>query len=103
MIEAVTNVTPNDFSLRVTYGTNGTTSLTPVGYAIVEVSGAVLVYSMGPVESAWTNGVGSPSSQLSSGMTIVIDMGTQNPSSGSWVLQVTGLGPYVNSGLSTSL
>ena len=98
-IEVATNVTPADFSLLVENLSNGSDSSVPVGYAILNITGAVVVYSTGPSETAWTSGVGSSSTFLTPGMTITVDMGTQNPTLESFGLQFTGQGPYADSSL----
>ncbi len=102
-IESATNLTPADFSLKVSNLSNASNPPTPVGYAILGSSGQVLVYSYGSAEVTWTDGVGSSSTPLTAGMTVIADMGTHNPSGWSYSLEFTGLGPYVNSGLGVGL
>ena len=101
-IEAATNVTPADFTLSV-QNSSGNLSVVPVGFAILTSAGGVIVSSNGPIESQWTNGVGTSATPLSAGMTITVDMGTQNPGTGHYSLLFTGEGPYVNSGLGIGL
>jgi hypothetical protein len=74
-----------------------------VGFAVLSAAGQVLVYETGPFESQWTSGVGSPSTLLTSGMTITVDMGTADPAGGNWFLSVTGTGPFAGSGLGVGL
>jgi len=98
---ATQNVTPSDFT---TYVTNGTGALAAVaGFAILNVPGSVVVYSLGASETQWSPGIGSANTPLFAGMTLVVDFGPQNPVGQSLDLQITGEGPYIGSGMSTSL
>ena len=95
------NVTPANFSMSVWNMSNeGSTFAGTVGFSILNRSGAVIVYSLGPVENQWTSGVGDPETLLTAGMSFTVDMGTANPSGGSWALALTGEGAYASAGTS---
>jgi hypothetical protein len=100
---AASNVTPADFSVSVTNFSSGATYPGTVGFAILTAGGSVLVFSTGSVETSWTAGVGSSDSALLAGMSLTVDMGTQDPSAGSWGLTLMGQGPFANSSLGFSL
>ena len=100
---ATSNVTPADFSVSVTNFSSGATYLGTVGFAILTVGGSVLVSCTGSVEYSWTAGVGTSDSLLSAGMSLTVDMGTQDPSTGNWGLTLMGQGPFANSSLGFSL
>lgn len=95
------NVTPGDFQIQVT-GHNGTLIPT-AGYAVLTITGQVLVYSLGPVETAWSSGSGGANTSLSSTMTLLIDVGATNPAGAGYSLTLTGTGPFANSSEGTSL
>ncbi len=103
IMTATLNVTPSDFALSVTNFSNGQTIPTPVGFAILNGTGAVIVYSTGPTESEWTPGVGSSTTPLAAGMTITVDIGTMVLPSGNYGLTFTGQGPFSDSELGISL
>jgi hypothetical protein len=93
------NVTPADFSMSVWNMSNsGATFDGTVGFSILNASGAVIVYSLGSVENQWTSGVGDSDTLLTAGMSFTVDMGTVNPSGGSWALALTGEGDYASAG-----
>jgi hypothetical protein len=78
-IAGVTNgVTPSDFDLEVIQPNDQVLS-SVVGFAIVEPSSQVLVYSTGPFAVSWLSDAGTTLSPLTSGMTIMVDVGTANP------------------------
>ena len=93
------NVTPANFSMSVWNMSNEAPTFNgTVGFSILSASGAVIVYSLGPVENQWTSRVGNPDTLLTAGMSFTVDMGTANPSGGSWALAFTGEGAYVSAG-----
>jgi hypothetical protein len=95
------NVTAGDFTLSVMnqsfeiYGG-------VIGYAILSSTGQVIVWSTGSVENAWSSGIGSSTTLLSAGMVLMVDIGSQIPT-GSYSLEMTGLGPFANSEQSIGL
>jgi len=101
-IEGVANnVTPDDFFANVT---NPDHALFPtVGFALLTASGQVWVYSAGPLEFGWTGSVGSPSQPLTVPMTLLLDMGTQNPSGMGLLLSLEGVGPFSSSSIGIGL
>lgn len=99
---ATAEVTPADFELYVS-NASGRTSSVPVGYAVLNPEGQVVVYSLGAEESTWTPGVGNASTPISPGSSIWVDMGTADPSGLNYELNVQGEGPYANSGAGFSL
>lgn len=93
------NVTPANFSESVwNMSDAGTTYDGTVGFAILDATGGVIVYSLGPVESQWTSGVGTSDTLLTAGMSFTVDMGTADPGAGSWALALTGEGDYFSAG-----
>lgn len=97
IIAASDGVTPGDFDVEVLSSSNNT--LFPaVGYAITSVAGQVLVVENGSVEDQWSPVAGSSTTLLTAGMTLVVDMGRANPSAGQFLLELTGTGPFANSG-----
>jgi len=98
------NVTPGDFETQV-LGFNGSnaTVFPAVGFAILNATGQVVVYSEGSIEDQWTSGIGNSSTLLTSGMMITADMGTANPAGGNWFLSLTGTGRFAGSELGYGL
>lgn len=96
------NDTPSDFDLGVTEG-NGTTVGTVAGYAVLDPSGAVLVYSNGPRETSWTAAAGSPATPLVNGDSLWVAMGPSYPAGISYTLNAQGLGPFADDISSTVL
>jgi hypothetical protein len=96
LVASTANITPADFSMLVQ--NFSTTYLGTVGFAILNVNGSVLVYSIGPVEDGWTSGIGTPQTLLTAGMTFIVDVGPTDPVTGSWGLYFTGLGAYAPAG-----
>lgn len=91
------NVTPNDMSLWLVNGT-GVPSLVPRGYAFLDPQGNVLVYSIGPIESAWTSAGGTGTTLLAAGDTLEVDMGPPNPAGMGLMIEIQGEGPFAGSG-----
>jgi len=95
-IEAATNVTPEDFLLYVA-DPNGTAADTSIaGYAILNATGHVITYSVGPYENLTWHGsaavLGAPITSLD---TITVDCGpTALPAGAPYVLVAAGTGPY---------
>jgi hypothetical protein len=96
LVASTANITPANFSMLVQ--NFSTTYLGTVGFAILNVNGSVLVYSIGPIEDGWTSDVGTPQTLLSAGMTFIVDVGPTDPVTGSWGLYFTGLGAYAPAG-----
>jgi len=96
LVASTAGITPANFSMYVQ--NFSTTYLGVVGYAILNVNSTVLVYSIGPIEHAWTSGMGNPQIPLAAGMMFVVDVGPRNPVTGSWGLYFTGLGAYAPAG-----
>ena len=100
IIVATDNVTPGDFQLELfRQADENLTAFPVVGFAILSTVGQVVVYATGTLETAWTDGVGNSSTLLGAGMTLIVDMGTSNPSTGSWSLAFTGTGPFQGSSM----
>jgi len=95
---AAYNISPADFQMEV-LGNNGPneTLYPSVGFAILNAQDQVVVYAAGPFEDVWTSGVGTPNTLVSSTMTISVDMGTADPTSGGYFLVLSGTGPFVDS------
>ena len=89
---ASNGIDPADLSFSVER--NGTLSAVPQGYAFVDGTGAVVVYSLGSIASSWQAGVGSPTTQLTTSDLLWIDMGPQDPTGHGYVLEVYGVGVY---------
>jgi hypothetical protein len=96
LVASTANVTPANFSMLVQ--NSSTTYLGTVGFAILDVNGSVLVYSIGPTEDGWTSDVGTPEGPLTPGMTFIVDVGPTDPVTGLWGLYLTGLGAYAPAG-----
>jgi hypothetical protein len=96
LVASIANITPANFSLLVQ--NFSTTYFGVVGFAILNVNGSVLVYSIGWAENGWTSDMGTPQTLLTAGMTFVVDVGPTNPVTGSWGLFFTGLGAYAPAG-----
>jgi hypothetical protein len=94
---ATGGVEPQDFALSVDNASGAPTSV-PVGYAVLNPQGQVLVYSLGARETTWTPDVGNATTPLALGSTIWVDMGTTDPIGQNYFLAIQGQGPYVNSG-----
>ena len=101
---ATENVTPADFDLSVVNFSDESPVTTTAGFAIVNSTGTVLVYSVGADETQWTpTAAGNPQTLLSAGMEIYVDVGPSHPTGADWGLDLTGEGPFANSGLGISL
>jgi len=100
-VTAAQNVTPADFESYVSTSSGAQASV--AGFAILNVTGSVVVYSTGSTEVQWSSGVGSPATLLTAGMTLVVDVGTQDPAGQSMILQIAGEGAYSGSGISVYL
>jgi len=96
LVASIANITPANFSMLVQ--NFSTTYFGVVGFAILNVNGSVLVYSIGWAENGWTSDMGTPQTLLTAGMTFVVDVGPTNPVTGSWGLFFTGLGAYAPAG-----
>lgn len=96
------NVTPADIDSAMVWSSNHSV-YSVEGFAVLNLAGHVLVYSVGPTEGGWSPGVGNGSTPFASGMTLVIDVGPTPVSPENFTLQVTGEGPYANSELWQSL
>lgn len=97
------NVSPSDMALWITNGSSSSASPVPRGFAFLDLSGRVLVYSMGPSAFTWTNGSANATVPLTAGDTLTIDMGPAQPAGLGYMLQLEGLGLYSGSGESMSL
>lgn len=95
VLVALHNITPGDFQMYVAHSDG--TPFSAVGFAIVNVSGAVVVYAVGPLETHWSAGVGSSTTRLTTAMTVVVDMGAVNPAGAGYMVWVTGTGQFANS------
>jgi hypothetical protein len=93
---ATGEVTPADFELSVS-NQSGPSSV-PVGYAVLNPQGQVIVYSLGAKESTWTPDAGSASTPIYPGSSIWVDMGTVDPYGQNYYLNIQGEGPYMDSG-----
>lgn len=102
IVFASENVTPADFELSVENYSSETTLESTEGFAIVNATGTVLVYSTGFIETQWTPAAGNAQTLLAAGMSIEVDVGPVLPSS-SLGLELIGEGPFANSGLGISL
>ena len=96
LVASTANITPANFSMLVQ--NFSTTYYGTVGFAILNVNGSVLVYSIGPTEDGWTSDMGTPQNLLTAGMTFVVDVGPTDPVTGSWGLSFTGLGAFAPAG-----
>ena len=91
------NLTPSDFELAVQNFSDGSTITTILGFAIVSVTGTVLVYSTGDIESLWSPGAGNAQTLLGAGMAIYVDTGPTHPTASNLGLVLTGEGPFADS------
>jgi len=96
LVASTANITPANFAMLVE--NFSTPYLGTVGFAILNVNGSVLVYSIGPTEEGWTSDLGTPQDLLTAGMTFIVDVGPTDPVTGSWGLYFTGLGAYAPAG-----
>jgi len=104
VVNASGNVTPSEFDLEVmVQNATGDTPYPSVGFALLDPSGQVLLYSYGPSETSWIAGVGSASQPIPVGSELSIDVGPQSPPSVNIFVAITGTGPYSGSELSVAL
>lgn len=100
---AAESITPGDFELTVENFSDGS-PFTAAGFAIVNVEGTVLVYSIGAMETQWTSTTaGNSQTLLAAGMDVFVDVGPSTPALENLGLLLTGEGPFVNSGLEITL
>lgn len=97
------NVSPSDMAISVVNGSSALPSPVPRGYAFLDPSGRVLVYSLGSSASSWTNGTANETTPLTAGDRLMIDMGSVQPAGLGYVLELQGEGPYSTSGETVTL
>ncbi len=95
-------VDPADFAVWVQSASGATTGI-PVGYALENATGGVLVYSMGSEELTWQPAAGNSTVPLAVGDTLWVDMGATDPAGAGYSLAVTGIGAYYGSSEGFSL
>jgi hypothetical protein len=95
------NVTPGHISIGVFTGVNGGEGVNSVaGYAVLDSTGQVVVYSRGDDTGAppvWSNGTGTPETLLTTNMQLNVDMGTEDTAGFGYALVISGWGPFNNS------
>jgi hypothetical protein len=96
IVASANNITPGDLDLEVINRT--TQAQVPVvGYAVTDLTGAVVVYSVGSLETSWTDGAGSAVTILEAGFQVEVDFGPTHPSPANLSLVANGKGPFSGS------
>lgn len=101
-LSAVANVTASDLELLVETS-SGAISTVPVGFAILNAAGQVIVSSVGDIETTWSNGIGNSSTRLIAGDAIWVDMGRTDPTGQGYLLHIVGEGIYADSSIEVGL